>query len=422
MAGNQLGKTLGGGYEAAMHLTGRYPTWWDGKVFAKPIVAWAAGVTSEATRDNPQRILMGRKNAIGTGAIPKDAIVERAAKRGVADAIDTVVVTHGGGGDVQAGQSLLGFKSYDQGREKFQGETLHLAWLDEEPPMDVYTETLTRTNTTGGIVAVTFTPLLGMSSVVMRFLLEKPEGTHVTTMTIDDAEHYTPEERRRVIAAYPAHEREARARGIPVLGSGRVFPIEESAVVIKPIQIPDYWPRIVGIDFGWDHPTAAAMHAWDRDTDTFYVIKEHRLSEATPIIHAAAINGWGKWIPVAWPHDGLQHDKGSGEQLAKQYRDAGLRMLKERATFEDGTNGVEAGLSDMLTRMQTGRFKIFNTCQSWIEEFRMLHRKDGKVVKERDDLISASRYALMMKRFAAVKKVEQAVIQDFQPFDASMGW
>jgi hypothetical protein len=104
----------------------------------------------------------------------------------------------------------------------------------------------------------------------------------------------------------------------------------------------------------------------------------------------------------------LQHDKGSGVQLAQQYIDQGLMMLAERATFDDGTNGVEAGVSDMLTRMQTGRWKVFRTCPMWLEEFRMYHRKDGKIVKERDDLISASRYALMMKRFALTKPVARA--------------
>jgi hypothetical protein len=96
----------------------------------------------------------------------------------------------------------------------------------------------------------------------------------------------------------------------------------------------------------------------------------------------------------------LQHDKGSGDQLAAQYRSNGLAMLPERATFETGESGVEAGLADMLERMETGRWKVFSHLAEWFEEFRLYHRKDGRVVKERDDLLSASRYGLMMKRFA----------------------
>jgi len=400
IAGNQLGKTWSAGYETAMHLTGRYPDWWQGAVFNDPVAMWAAGVTGEVTRDSVQRVLCGRINAIGTGAIPADAIKDKAMKRGVADAIDTLVVRWGGGGDIQAKESLLGFKAYDQGREKFQAETLDIVWLDEEPPMDIYTEALTRTNATDGILYMTFTPLQGMSDVVRRFLMEKQAGTHVTTMTIQDAEHYTPEQRAAIIASYPSHEREARAMGIPTLGSGRIFPIAEEVIREMPVTLPSHWPRIVGIDFGWDHPTAAAWLAWDRDTDTVHVYDAYRVREATPLVHAAAIKSKGAWIPVAWPHDGLQHDKGSGEQLAEQYKKHGLAMLKDRATFDDGSNGVEAGLMDMLDRMQTGRLKVAKHLHDWWEEFRLYHREDGKVVKENDDLMSATRYALMMLRHA----------------------
>jgi phage terminase large subunit-like protein len=411
MAGNQLGKTWSAGFETAMHLTGRYPDWWEGRTWDKPVAGWAAGVTGEVTRDSVQRVLCGRINAIGTGAIPKDAIKDKSMKRGVADAIDTLVIRHGGGGDVQAGESLLGFKSYDQGREKFQAETLDFVWLDEEPDEEIYTEALTRTNATGGGVYMTFTPLKGMTGTVKRFLIDKTPGSSVTTMTIEDAEHYTPEERAAIIASYPAHEREARTKGIPTLGSGRIFPIAEEVLKVEPFEIPRHWVQICGIDFGWDHPSAAARLAWDRDADVIYVTAAHRQKEQTPLMFAATVKPWGDWLPWAWPHDGLQHDKGSGKPLRDQYAAQGLNMLPDKATHppepgeEEGTggNGVEAGLMDMLDRMQSGRFKVFSHLNDWFEEFRMYHREDGKVVKLDDDLMSATRYALMMKRHAVTK-------------------
>nr|WP_245274453.1 terminase family protein [Mesorhizobium sp. L2C066B000] len=173
MAGNQLGKTRAGGAEWAMHLTGRYPAWWQGKTFDAAVRLWAAGVTGEGTRDNPQRVLVGppqQQAAWGTGMIPADAIRQTTMGRGAPGALDSIVVRWGGGGDVQADESVLSFKSYEKGREKWQGETLHGVWFDEEPPLDIYSEGLTRTNATGGITMVTFTPLLGMSDVVLRFL------------------------------------------------------------------------------------------------------------------------------------------------------------------------------------------------------------------------------------------------------------
>jgi phage terminase large subunit-like protein len=175
MAGNQLGKTLAGAMEWAMHLTGRYPDWWTGKVFDAPVRLWATGVTAESTRDNPQRVLMGlpqMKETWGTGTIPKDAIKDWRLGYHLGDALDSVVVRWGGGGDVAMGESVLSFKSYEKGREKWQGETLDGVWFDEEPPLDIYCEGRTRCVAKRGIVMVTFTPLQGMSEVVKLFLSE----------------------------------------------------------------------------------------------------------------------------------------------------------------------------------------------------------------------------------------------------------
>ncbi len=410
MAGNQLGKTLAGAAEAAMHLTGRYPEGWNGKRFNKPIVMLAGSESYELTRDGVQRLLIGppmNEEEWGTGYIPKADIVATTRRSGVSGALDSVTVRHASGGS-----STLLFKAYEQGRGKWQANTVDYVWFDEEPPEDVYFEGITRTNATGGLIAVTFTPLKGMSAVVARYLLEASEHRRVITMTIEDAEHYTPEDRKRIIASYPAHERDARTKGVPTLGSGLIFPILEEDIVVDPFLIPKHWPQIGGLDFGWDHPTAAASLAWDRDSDIVYLTRDYRQRQATPILHAAALKPWGTWMPWAWPHDG-NNDTAAGENLATQYRAQGLKMLPERATFLDGSNSVEAGLMDMLDRMQTGRFKAFRTCGAWLEERRLYHRKDGKVVKERDDTISASRYALMMLRKAIVKPAASS--WDFTP-------
>lgn len=412
MAGNQLGKTVAGAAEMAMHLTGRYPEWWAGHRFTRPITALAGSESYELTRDGVQRLLIGppaNEEEWGTGYIPAATIIGKTRRMGVSNALDSVTVRH-----VSGGNSSLLFKAYEQGRGKWQANTVDYVWFDEEPPEDVYFEGITRTNATRGLIRVTFTPLKGMSSVVARYLMEQSPDRAVVTMTIDDAEHYTAEDRARIIASYPPHEREARTNGIPSMGSGRVFPVPEEQIVCEPITIPKTWPQIVGIDFGWDHPFGAARLAWDRDNDCLYVCGEYRQREASPIIHAASIKPWGDWIPVAWPHDGLQHDKGSGEQLAEQYRAQGLNLTTERATFEDGTNGVEAGVSEMLQRMETGRWKVFSTCQMWLEEFRLYHRDNGLIVKERDDVLSASRYAMMMRRFAEIHKTDSVKFKRWQ--------
>lgn len=404
IAGNQLGKTLAAGHEISFHLTGIYPEWWKGKRYVKPIRCWVAGVTGESTRDNPQRILLGPVGNIGTGTIPKSHIVKTSAARGIPDAIETVLVKH-----ISGGVSQAGFKSYSDGREKWQGETLEEIWYDEEPPPEIYTEGLTRTNATKGGVFCTFTPLLGMSDVVMRFWNHRDHpDRNMVLMTIDDVGHYTEEDKRKIIEGYPEHEREARAMGIPMLGSGRIYPVAESVIKEPTIEIPDKWPQLLAMDFGWQqHPTAAVKIAHDLQNDIVHITGAYRQSGQPLPVYASAIRAMGKH-PVAWPHDGLQHDKSSGIQIAQLYRKQGLKLLSEHAQFPDERkNGVEAAIQETLLRMQTRRLRVDENLHDWFEEFRIWHYKDGKPVLEREDLMKATHYALMMLRYARPLEKEQ---------------
>ena len=218
--------------------------------------------------------------------------------------------------------------------------------------------------------------------------------------TWDDVPHLTAGQKDALWSAIPPHQRKARAQGLPVLGEGLVFPVDEELIREKPFRVPDYWPRLGALDFGYDHPFAAVEIAYDSEADVVHVVKTYRSRQATPLVHVSAIRKWGEWLPWAWPHDGLQHEKGSGVQLAKQYGEQGLRMMGVRATFSDGTSHVEPGITDMLGRMESGRFFVFDHLNDWFEEFRRYHRKDGKIVKVGDDLMSATRYGVMMLRNA----------------------
>jgi phage terminase large subunit-like protein len=396
MAGNQLGKTLAGSMEVAMHATGRYPEWWRGKRFDKPTVSWVAGTTGETVRDTVQKMLVGRSGYEGTGSIPKDAIVELVPARGIPDLLDGIKVRH-----ISGGVSTIGIKSYLRGRESFQGETLDFVWMDEEPPPDVYFETLTRTNVAQGPVWLTFTPLTGISTVVKRYIMEPSPDRHMVQMTIDDVGHFNDAERAQIIAQYPEHEKEARTRGVPTMGSGRIFTAAEEKLLVEPFEIPSHWLRIGGMDFGWTHYAAFVEMVWDRDLDVIYLVRTLRLREQTPIEHAQAIRDWN--LVWAWPRDGKRATlEGAGVPLMTQYADAALDMMHEHAQFEDGTVSVEAGLMEMADRMRGGRWKVFKgQNDSWFEEYRLYHRDaDGRVVAENDDAISASRYGMMMRRHA----------------------
>ncbi len=399
IAGNQNGKTHTGAYEAACHLTGDYPSWWRGRRFEKPTKGWIAGETSLVVRDVQQKKLCGEPGVdelFGTGMIPKDLFVDKPSlARGITDAYDTIQVRHKSGG-----VSVARFKSYEQGRTKFQGESIDWGWADEEPPEDVYAELLTRTVATGGMCFMTFTPLKGRSSVVMRFLDEPDDHRDVTTMTIDDALHIPPEEREKIIAAFLPHEREARARGIPTLGSGRIFMTPESIITEPPLEyIPPHWTKLWGIDFGIGHPFAAVLTLWDRDNDVIHVHHAYRIADALPIQHAHAMKQIGAGVPVAWPADGnIRRD--DGKPMADHYKRHGAKMLGSHATWPDGSISTEAGVLEIDEREKSGRLKYALTLTDLLAERRLYHRKDGQIVKLKDDLLSALRIAIMMKRFA----------------------
>ena len=161
---HNTGKSELGALEMACHLTGRYPDWWNGRRFNAPVRAWAAGDTSKTVRGIVQVKLLGPAGQTGTGMIPADAI-HHISRSSTPDAFDSVWVKHESGG-----LSSLELKSYEQGRKAFQGTTLEVIWLDEEPDEAIYTECLMRTITTNGLVYLTFTPLQGVTQLILSFL------------------------------------------------------------------------------------------------------------------------------------------------------------------------------------------------------------------------------------------------------------
>ena len=409
MCANQVGKTYCGARITSFHLTGLYPDDWEGKRFPGPINAWAAGVSNESTRDILQNEMFGPPDDIslrGSGAIPRHCIGETTRKPQVPNALQSALVQHHDAHGKPDGWSRLTFKAFEMGQDKFMGTKMHWIWLDEQPPSDIFTQCVTRTVNTEGIVAMTFTPEDGMTEVVHQFMHEIKPGQALITATWDDAPHMNEAKKEQLLAVYPPHERKMRSQGIPIFGSGMVFPIPEADLTIEPFEMPDYWPGIAGIDFGWAHPTAVVWMRWDREADIVYVVDCYRASQMTVPVHSAAIKA-RQTMPVAWPHDGEVHEKGSGVSMSDLYRQEGVKMLPHNfsnplAVGETGKGNykVEPGISAMYQRMEQGRFKVFSTCFEWFEEFRAYHREDGIIYKLKDDLMSATRYGHQSLRFA----------------------
>ena len=227
-----------------------------------------------------------------------------------------------------------------------------------------------------------------------------------------DVPHLTEEAKQDLWQSVPPYQRDARTKGIPVLGSGAIFPVPESDLVIDDFHIPDHWPRCYGLDVGW-RVTCAVFMALNRDTDTVYFYAEYYRGEAEPVVHAEAIKARGKWIPGAIDPAARGRGQTDGRALITMYRDLGLDIV-------GAENAVETGLYELLTRMTTGRLKVFRSLQNWLREFRLYRRDEkGRIVKEHDHAMDACRYG--HSRLLDVAKAAPAPEPEEKPEFASFG-
>lgn len=407
LVNHNTGKSRTAAAEIAIHASGLYPKWWKGRRFNKPIVAWIGSNTNEESRNVAQKHLLGGTGEdLGTGLIPARCLVgqkPRMRQCGVSNVVESIKVKHESGGC-----SEIFWKTYDQGRARWQGAIVDIVWFDEEPPADVYSEGFTRTITKGGMTMLTFTPLSGMGDVVYKFWnADKYDGIYTVNAPWSAAPHLTEEKKKALISGYQEYEIDARTEGIPIGGASTIFPFKNDTLMVEPFEIPKHYKRICGIDFGINHPAAAAWLAIDADSGMVYVTDCYRQSGEGSAYHASRINAHkdSAWIPVAWPHDGMNREKSGGKTLADHYRDAGVKtMMYLSARFDDdsgGSQSLEDGVMNMYDLMRSGQFKVFNHLHDWFEEKNMYHRDDrNKIVPTRDDIMSATRYAVMMRRYA----------------------
>ena len=415
MAANRVGKTASMAVEVAFHLTGVYPDWWQGIRFDKPTSIWCLGVSGEQLRDVVVKELFG--NYLGDGKFDGNGLIRQDQTYQVTPAMGTprlprdVAVRYRNGNT-----SLVSFKSYTQGQHVLMGSSQDFIWIDEEPTdATIYPQCLTRTATgnggEGGFVTMTFTPENGVTELVAQFMDNRQPGQHLANATWADAKHLNEDTKKQLLAAIPEYQRDMRSKGIPVLGEGMVFPIAEEVLQCEPFEIPAHFKKLAAVDFGITHPTTVVWTAYNPDNDCIYVYDVYKKEGEIPAVHASAIKSRGKTIPIIYPHDGDSTEKGSGKTLAEMYVEAGVLMIG-KFTNPDGTNYVEPGLMEMMERFRTGRLQVFKNLTPWFEEFRRYHRKKGKIFKEFDDLMDATRYAAISVTRFGQNKAEQQQLTD----------
>jgi phage terminase large subunit-like protein len=392
IAANQIGKSEAGAYEARCHATGKYPHWWKGKRFNHPTIGWVGGDTATTVRDIIQVKLVGPDiNDMGSGMLSREDIIVEDCKtrRNVPEALEIIKVRH-----ITGGVSTIVLKTYEQGRKTWQGTVIDWIWVDEECPEDVYGEALIRLVNSGGLIFTTFTPLQGVTPLVLSFLdnsqdtdVEHPK--YVGVCTWDDVPHISEETKKKILASTPPQLRDARTRGVPTVGAGMVYPVDPENLVVDDFVVPHHYKRLYALDVGWNM-TAALWGAWDIDNDIIYLISEHRQGMAEPIIHAKAIKARGKQKGVIDPAARGRSQK-DGERLYDIYtkpepEGCGLNLFL-------ANNAVESGIFDVYERMTTGRLKIFRSLSNLQRELSLYHRDEsGQIVKKNDHLMDDMRY------------------------------
>jgi len=419
-AANQIGKTRVGTTIDAFHLTGDYPEDYPGYKFEFAPMVWCLGYSMEKTRDLLQKELFGEftpgKGFVG-GLIPKDKIVSYESAQGTVNAMRTVRVKH------KKGTAVVQFWSYTQGQHAIMGDVVDWVHIDEEPrDQKIRPQVLTRTingdRGKGGRIIYTFTPENGRTELVIQFSDTPSQDQSYMQVGWNDAPHMTQEKKDRLLAQYPEYQRKMRSQGEPMLGHGRIYDIADDYILVDPFPIPDHWKVIGGMDFGWDHPQAFVKLALDPDNDIIYQTNSWKAAKTSANDAWGATKAWLDGIPVAWPADGLMHEKGKdvATQQKENWIQAGFTLLPEHATWQKGGVSVETGLYDIGKRQRNGTFKVFKGQPDYMTEHRQYHRDEkGKIVKVLDDLLDADRYAYMMLRFAVCQGEINKPIQVRKP-------
>jgi phage terminase large subunit-like protein len=422
--------------KASMVARCKYPDWYTGiKITDRAPVIFVVGLTSEEVRDSIQTKLIGPNIDDPTGGmIPPGDIIKITKRSNVPGAADTIFVKH------PLGQAQICLKTAEQGRERLQGATVDLVIIDEEPPRDVLNELVARTAKANGQLCIGFTALKGMSDVYVFLTEQSKDVVEIIHASWLDAPHLSSESIRMMSEIYkdnPA-ELQARSTGIPTVGKGLIYPFPPEDYSGRLFKIRDHMRKLIAMDPGWTHPTAALIGAYDDDADILYIYDEHCQEAKPPAHHASAIKRWGNYNIVI-DTAALQTNKQDGTTLFGMYEyefdgPDWEQIPEDKRTMQiaDNTAGsVMSGIAKVYQRFDEGRIYISENCPKLLAELKMYRydEKTGKIVKKRDDLCDALRYLVSSLHLARLRgmraKFEDTVYDppnDWEPMDKIVGY
>lgn len=394
--GNRSGKTHCSAAWVAMHVTGRYPAWWEGKKWQRGITCAVMGVTNKLNREVVQAKLFGDvmdTQSVGSGMIPRECIKRLVMAPGLKGVVEKAYIKHSSGQ-----MSVIMMFTQEAGAAVAQGFEADICWMDEEHedgnPYEVYAELKVRLMTRiseGAQFLVSYTPRLGYTPLTTH-LLHNEKGATIVHITWEDATHLDEKAKSEMLAGMKEHEVEARTKGVPMIREGLIYPVPDDELVVDDFIPPSFWHVVVGFDPGFSTMAAGILLCINPVTDIAYVWKEFKCHRTTRDVLARKLQKFG--IGVYTATDPSANRSGSdGRRDIDEYRKYGINA-------KNADNAVELGIGEVLMRMRSGRLRIMRSCSETLLEKAVYIFKNQKVNKINDHLMDALRYAVMAIKHA----------------------
>lgn len=408
--GNRSGKTECGAVEVVYMARGCHPY----RKITTATSGWVVSLSTQVQRDVAQSKILNYLNPEWI----QDVVMLSGRKDNYAHGIiDYILVKN-----VHGTLSKIGFKSCDQGREKFQGTSLDYVWFDEEPPYDIYSECRMRVLDKNGDIFGTMTPLKGMTFVYDEIYLNKYNDENIwhEFMQWDDNPYISEQAKNAMKNSMSQEELKSRQFGEFLDVGGRVYPeFDENVNVIEPCDIPYEWQDKLSIDPGLKNPLSCHWYAVDYDGN-IYVVAEHYEKEKDIEYHSKKIheisdnlhwhrnsNGMLESLIDSAANQTTLASKKSVSDLFYEHN-----ILVNSNVNKDVFSGIQRVKSYLKNSNGQSRLFIFNTCKNLIREIKGYRWGNGdSPVKENDHSMDELRYYIMNRPENKKPKSELNIIQ-----------
>lgn len=405
--GNRSGKTECGAVECVWLSRGIHPF----RENRKNTFGWVVSLTAQVQRDVAQRKVLSY--------LSKRDIVDAVMLSGRKDSLENGVIDQLFIKNAFGGISVIGFKSCDQGREKFQGASLDFVWFDEEPPKDVYEECRMRLLDKGGCMFGTMTPLKGLTFIYDEIYMNASGSDDVwyEFMEWGDNPYLDPEEVKKMNDGLSADALESRRFGRFKAESGAVYPEfdEDRHVLKEPFELPYDWQAVLSIDPGLHNPLSCHFYGVDYDGNV-YVVAEHYLAEKTVSYHAEQIKRIADSLGWHRRSDGRLEaliDSAANQKTLASSRSVTELFFEEGIACNPNVNKEKfAGIARVKEYFAADRIKIFPGCKNLIREIKGYRWGDDEQPIKRDDhALDELRYFIMSRPENKPPKKEQSAIE-----------